>query len=111
MMLEHCGSAGHVWKILNVASFEEVEPVDDDPEAPFYSDQSLTIEECVQGYTVNAARACWRDHFTGMLRVGFSADLIVLDRDIFTIPATEISQTRVLSTLFKGVEVWRANDW
>ena len=33
MMLEHCGSAGHVWKILNVASFEEVEPVDDDPEA------------------------------------------------------------------------------
>lgn len=106
------------WPVSTLNPFEIIETaitrqkrMDDDPEAPFYSDQSLTIEECVQGYTVNAARACWRDHFTGMLRVGFSADLIVLDRDIFAIPATEISQTRVLSTLFKGVEVWRANDW
>ena len=46
-----------------------------------------------------------------MLRVGFSADLIMLDRDIFACPATEISQTRVLLTLFKGAEVWRAQNW
>ncbi len=52
-----------------------------------------------------------RAAFTGMLRVGFSADLIMLDRDIFACPATEISATRVLLTLFKGAEVWRADGW
>jgi hypothetical protein len=65
----------------------------------------------VQGYTVNAARACWRDAFTGMLRPGFSADIIMLDRDVFVCPPDEISSTRVLLTLFKGAEVWRARDW
>ena len=42
MMLEHCGSAGHVWKIINLASFEEVEPEDDDPDAP---QSVLNLEE------------------------------------------------------------------
>ena len=62
----------------------------------------------MKGYTVNAARACWREHFTGMLRPGFSADLIVLDRDILACPAPEISATQVLLTLFKGQTVHRA---
>jgi predicted amidohydrolase YtcJ len=60
---------------------------------------------------VNAARACWRDGFTGVLRVGYSADLIVLDRNIFAIPSQDISETRVLCTLFKGREVWRDASW
>ncbi len=79
----------------------------DAPPAPFFAKQSLTLRECVQGYTVNAARACWRDHFTGMLRPGFSADLIVLDRNIFDCPADELSETQVLSTWFKGRCVWQ----
>jgi predicted amidohydrolase YtcJ len=102
------------WAVSTLNPFEIIETaitrqkrLEDDPQAPFFADQALTIEECVQGYTVNAARACWRDEFTGMLRVGFSADLIVLDRDLFGIPACEISRTRVLLTLFKGREVWR----
>lgn len=106
------------WPVSTLNPFEIIETAitrqkrnDNDPQAPFFADQALTIEECVQGYTAHAARACWRGDHTGMLRVGYSADLIVLDRDIFAIPATEISQTRVLSTLFKGVEVWRAPTW
>lgn len=106
------------WAVSTLNPFEIIETAitrqkraNDDPLAPFFADQALTIDECVQGYTVNAARTCWRDQFTGMLRPGFSADLIVLDRDIFACPAQEISQTSVLLTLFKGDEVWRASDW
>ena len=102
------------WAVSTLNPFEIIETAitrqkrrDDDPQPPFFADQALTVEECVQGYTVNAARACWRDAYTGMLRVGFSADVIMLDRDIFAIPATEISETRVVLTLFKGREVWR----
>lgn len=32
MMMEYCGSAGHVWKVLNTAALEEVEPLDEDPD-------------------------------------------------------------------------------
>jgi predicted amidohydrolase YtcJ len=106
------------WPVSTLNPFEIIETAitrqkrrDDDPQAPFFAGQSLTIAECVQGYTVNAARACWRDHYTGMLRPGFSADLVVLDQDIFGCPAQDISATRVLLTLFKGTEVWRAQDW
>ena len=102
------------WAVSTLNPFEIIETAitrqkrrDDDPQDPFFADQALTVEECVQGYTVNAARACWRDAYTGMMRVGYSADVIVLDRDIFAIPATEISETGVLLTLFKGREVWR----
>lgn len=106
------------WAVSTLNPFEIIETAitrkkrrDDDPQAPFFADQALTIEECVQGYTVNAARACWRDQYTGMLRAGYSADLIVLDQDIFSCPAEEISNTGVLATLFKGEQVWRAPAW
>jgi hypothetical protein len=105
------------WAVSTLNPFEIIETAitrqarrRDGPKQPFFADQALTIAECVQGYTVNAARACWRDHFTGMLRPGYSADLVVLDRDIFRCPADEISETRVLSTYFKGRAVWHADN-
>ncbi|MCX7890323.1 MAG: amidohydrolase family protein, partial [Rhodobacteraceae bacterium] len=79
--------------------------------APFFPAERLTIEEAVLGYTVNAAAACWRGGFTGALRPGFSADLIVLDRDIFAVAPDAVAGTRVLLTLVRGREVWRAADF
>jgi len=102
------------WPVSTLNTFEIMETaitrarrLDDDPQEPFCPEAALSVEECVLGYTTHAARACWRDSYTGMLRPGFSADLVVLDRDIFTVPAQETSQTQVLLTLFRGREVWR----
>jgi predicted amidohydrolase YtcJ len=77
------------------------------PREPFLPAEALTLEEAVLGYTTHAARACWRAGQTGMLRPGFSADLIVLDRDLFQVAPDEVAATRVLLTLFCGTEVWR----
>jgi len=103
------------WSVTTLNPFEIIETAvtrqarrDEGPCAPFLPDQVLSVEEAILGYTVNAARACWRDGFTGMLRPGYSADLIVLDRDIFACAADEISDTQVLLTLFKGVATHRA---
>jgi predicted amidohydrolase YtcJ len=82
----------------------------DGPAEPFFPDQGLTVDEAVLGYTAHAAAACWRGGHTGRLCPGFSADLILLDRDILTCPAQEISGTTVLLTLFKGREVYRHNS-
>lgn len=75
--------------------------------APFFPGERMTVEECLQGYTVNAAAASWRGGFTGMLRPGFAADLIVLDRDITACDPYDIAETRVELTLFEGRDVWR----
>lgn len=97
------------WPVSTLNPFEIIETamtrrkrLDDDPLDPFFPDQALTLDECILGYTTHAARACWRGDFTGMLRPGYSADAIVLDRDLWVLPADQISGTRVLATLFKG---------
>lgn len=97
------------WPVSTLNPFEIMETaitrrkrLDDDPQEPFFPDQALTLEECILGYTTHAARACWREGVTGALRPGFSADAVVLDRDPWAVPAQELSQTRVLATLFQG---------
>ena len=74
---------------------------------PFHPEQRLTVAEALQGYTLGAAAACWRAHFTGQITPGFSGDLIVLDRDILACDPYAIAETQVLLTLFKGREVHR----
>jgi predicted amidohydrolase YtcJ len=76
--------------------------------APFLPEQRVTVSEAVLGYTTGAAKACWRDNFTGQLSPGSSADLIVLDRDIFTCDPYKISETEVLQTMFAGQTVHQA---
>jgi predicted amidohydrolase YtcJ len=75
---------------------------------PFQPQEALSVAEAVRGYTTGAAAACWRGDTTGRLLPGFSADLIVLDRDIFAVPPDQIGETQVILTLFKGAEVHRA---
>ena len=102
------------WPVSTLNPFEIIETAvtrqarrDEGPREPFLPGERLTVEEAVLGYTAHAATACWRGDFTGRLLPGFSADLIVLDQDIFGCAPDEISATKVLLTLFKGSEVWR----
>lgn len=75
---------------------------------PFLPLERLTRLEAIQAYTADAAIACWRGHNTGRLTPGLSADLIMTDIDPLTCPVEQIGETKVLLTLFKGAEVWRA---
>ncbi|NMD06846.1 MAG: amidohydrolase [Phyllobacteriaceae bacterium] len=74
----------------------------------FLPEQRMSIEECVKGYTVNAAAAAWRSQETGTLEAGKSADLIILDRDIFTCSPYDIGDTQVERTMFRGKTVYGA---
>lgn len=103
------------WPVSTLNPFEIIETavtrqarLAERPKDPFQPQERLTVEDCVAGYTVQAAAACWRGAYTGQLRPGFSGDAIILDQDIFTCPAWKISDTKVLLTLIKGREVHRA---
>jgi hypothetical protein len=77
----------------------------------FLPEQRLTREECVKGYTIFAAEAAWRARDTGSLSLGKYADLIILDRDIFTCNVYDIGDTEVLLTLLGGKEVHRSEKF
>jgi len=71
-------------------------------------EQSLTLQNMVDAYTINAAAALKQEHTTGSLEAGKRADFIVLDRDIFSIDAFELHNTKVLMTYLDGREVYAA---
>ena len=73
---------------------------------PFVPDERIDINQAVRGYTTNAAAAAWRDRETGSLSVGKYGDLIILDRDIFAVPAQEVGGTKVTLTMFGGKVVY-----
>jgi predicted amidohydrolase YtcJ len=86
-------------------------PIKNGDHPVFLPEQRMTREECVKGYTTFAAEAAWRSHDTGSLSVGKYADLIVLDRDIFTCNVYDIGDTEVLLTLLGGKEVHRSEKF
>lgn len=71
--------------------------------------ESVTLESALYMMTLAGAKAVGLDDRTGSLEVGKSADFIVLDRNLFEIPVSEINQTAVLQTVFEGRTVYRSN--
>lgn len=65
-------------------------------------EQRITVEETVRAYTVGSAFAEGADDVKGTLAPGKLADLIMIDRDIFTIAPTEIATARVTLTVMDG---------
>ena len=80
--------------------------MDHTPDTGWYPDQCLTVDQAVQGYTLTPAAASGMGDLTGSLTAGKKADLIVTDRNIFTIDPKEIPNTRVVLTLFNGKIVY-----
>lgn len=72
------------------------------PEGGYLPKERMTIEESVDAYTYQGAKNQFQEKIKGKLLPGYYADLIVLDRDIFTIDLSEISETQVEITMVEG---------
>ncbi len=70
--------------------------------------EKLTLKEAFELFTVNSARQMGNANRTGSIEPGLLADLLVLDRNPFKIPVTQIHETRVQLTLINGEIVYRA---
>ena len=71
--------------------------------------ERVDLASMIEAYTINGAYLMRREGISGSVEVGKRADLVVLDRNLFEIPAAEVSEARVEMTLFDGEVVYRAD--
>jgi len=76
---------------------------DDPPLAP---GQAISVKEAIDLYTVNAARQFGHADTVGSIKPGMLADVIVIDRNPFTVPVTTIHETQVELVMINGETVY-----
>ncbi len=81
-----------------------------DPSKIANPDERATLAEMIASFTIDGAYANHVDDITGSIEVGKKADLIVLDKNLFKIPATQIKDAKVVLTLVEGKEVYRQKE-
>jgi predicted amidohydrolase YtcJ len=81
-----------------------------EPEEVLWPEERTTLEEMIMTFTFNGAYANFLNEDVGSLRAGKKADIIVLERNLFDIPATGIGQTKAVLTLIDGKEVYRNGE-
>jgi len=81
---------------------------DGTPPGGWHPEQTLSVAQAVWGYTMGPAYAAGRADRQGSLTPGKLADMVVLDRDILAIPASEVAHTQVELTIVGGQIVYQA---
>lgn len=68
--------------------------------------EKITVAETVRAYTVGSAHAEFAETVKGTITPGKLADIVILDRDIFTIDPVEILKAQVVCTIMDGTVVF-----
>ena len=69
-------------------------------------EERASLEEMIASYTINGAYMIFDERDRGSIEPGKKADLVVLDRNLFELPATSVGEARVLQTYFEGEQVF-----
>jgi predicted amidohydrolase YtcJ len=77
---------------------------------PWIAEETVGLHEMLVAYTIAGAYLGRQEHATGSLVTGKRADVVVLDRDLFAIPTTQLHATRVELTLLDGAVVHGSID-
>lgn len=72
----------------------------------FFPEQRMTREEALRSYTIDAAYAAFEEDIKGSISPGKLADIVVLSKDILTVPDDDILDAEVLYTILNGKVVY-----
>jgi len=81
------------------------------PKGGWYPQNRVSVEAALRHYTRDGAYASFDEQKRGTLTPGKLADLVVLSKDILTIPPMDILKTKVLLTVMGGKDTWRDKEF
>jgi len=77
------------------------------PEKGFYPEECVDVSDAIDAYTAGSAYNEFSEDFKGRIKPGYLADMVVLDRDIFTCNPMEIRDILPEMTIVGGAIVFQ----
>jgi predicted amidohydrolase YtcJ len=81
---------------------------DGQPPGGWHPDQRLTLDEALRAFTIGPAFASFSEGRLGMLKVGYRADITVVDCDLFQVPPDDLLKVKVRMTIVEGEPVYES---
>lgn len=72
----------------------------------YIKEEALSLVNAIKGYTTSGAYMSFEENIKGEIKEGFLADLIIIDKDIYTIPLEDIKNINVITTIVGGRVVY-----
>jgi predicted amidohydrolase YtcJ len=94
--------------LLGIWAAVERQTIDGANPEGWYPEQRVTVDQALAAYTRANAFGTFAEARRGTIRPGMLADVVVLDRDLRTIPADQIKDVAVQVTVVGGRVVYRA---
>jgi predicted amidohydrolase YtcJ len=92
--------------ILGIDAAVTRRTIDGKNPAGWFPEQKISVVEAVRAYTADAAYAAFEEGKKGSLAPGKLADFVLLDRDLFAVPPSEIVSIQVDETVVGGKVVF-----
>lgn len=94
---------------LNIYSAVTRKNLKENPEAGFYPNECVDIYTAIDAYTEGSAYAEFMEDKKGRIKEGYYADVVMLDKDIFSIDSTDIKTIQPVMTMVGGKIVYKRN--
>lgn len=72
----------------------------------WHPEQKIKMDEAIKFYTLGSAYSQFMEDRKGMIKKGFLADIVIVDKDLLIIPESEIMKTKVDYTITGGKVVY-----
>jgi predicted amidohydrolase YtcJ len=109
-------SFGSDWSVapldpmLGIAAAVTRQTLDGKNPGGWIPEEKISVDEALHAYSTGDAYAMFAEHTIGMLKPGYKADLLLLDRDLTTIRPDDLWQARVRTTIVGGKVVYQAEQ-
>ncbi len=104
-------AGGSDWSMSSINPLDAIQiavtrtALEDTAGAGWLPDELVDLPTMIAAYTINGAYLSHQEKITGSIEVGKAADLIVLEKNLFEIPANQIHKVKVVLTLLDGKEI------
>jgi predicted amidohydrolase YtcJ len=76
----------------------------------WYPEQKISMADAIKYYTTGSAYSQFMEDRKGMIKTGYLADIVILDKDLFSISENEIMKTKVDYTIVGGKIVYSSGN-